>query len=61
MQQKSVQYSSSLDCLRTSWRNEGLSVFWKGSSPRVVRLSISGLVTFAIYENVVTVLKGFAE
>lgn len=57
MQQSVVRYSSLLDCFVRSMREEGLLVFWRGSAPRVARLTISGTVTFVVYENVLKLLK----
>lgn len=56
MQQSSVRYASSLDCFVRSLRDEGALVFWRGASPRVARLVVSGTVTFVIYENVLKLL-----
>ncbi|WWC93847.1 hypothetical protein V866_000683 [Kwoniella sp. B9012] len=57
MQQASVQYTSSLNCFVSSLRQEGPLVFWRGASPRVARLVISGTVTFVVYENVLRGLQ----
>ncbi|OWT38221.1 tricarboxylate transporter [Cryptococcus neoformans Bt1] len=57
MQQSSVRYKSTLDCLVRSLKDDGVLVFWRGASPRVARLIVSGTVTFVIYENVLKSLR----
>ncbi|OCF31070.1 tricarboxylate transporter [Kwoniella heveanensis BCC8398] len=57
MQQSTVHYSSTLGCLISSLKQDGLLVFWRGASPRVARLVVSGTVTFVIYENVLSALQ----
>ncbi|GAA6042687.1 hypothetical protein JCM8097_003746 [Rhodosporidiobolus ruineniae] len=57
MQQASAAYSSSLRCFTSILTQEGPSTFWKGSSPRVVRLVLSGSVTWVVYENVMKALR----
>ncbi|GAA5916541.1 hypothetical protein JCM6882_003578 [Rhodosporidiobolus microsporus] len=37
---------------------EGPATFWRGSSPRVLRLVVSGSVTWVVYENVMRGLRG---
>ncbi|KAL3434575.1 mitochondrial carrier domain-containing protein [Aspergillus tetrazonus] len=46
------RYSGTLDCLKSIASSEGFSVLWRGTTPRLTRLSISGAVSFAIYESV---------
>ncbi|KAL5046710.1 hypothetical protein BDW71DRAFT_207197 [Aspergillus fruticulosus] len=46
------QYSGTLDCLRSIVSREGVAVLWRGTTPRLARLSISGAVSFSIYETV---------
>ncbi|KAL4769815.1 mitochondrial carrier domain-containing protein [Aspergillus nidulans var. acristatus] len=46
------RYSGTLDCLRSIVSSEGVAVLWRGTTPRLARLSISGAVSFAIYESV---------
>jgi hypothetical protein len=40
MQQGGGLYRNSLDCLVSTVQNEGVLAFWKGSSPRVARLTV---------------------
>ncbi|KAL4758068.1 mitochondrial carrier domain-containing protein [Aspergillus foveolatus] len=46
------RYSGTLYCLRSIISSEGVAVLWRGTTPRLARLSISGAVSFAIYESV---------
>ena len=46
----SARYSSSLDCVRRVWREDGLLAFWRGTTPRLGRVMCSGGITFAAYE-----------
>ncbi|RDW58924.1 uncharacterized protein DSM5745_11130 [Aspergillus mulundensis] len=48
-----ARYRGTLDCLRAVVANEGVAVLWRGTTPRLARLSISGAVSFSIYESVV--------
>ncbi|KAF2142932.1 uncharacterized protein K452DRAFT_297449 [Aplosporella prunicola CBS 121167] len=44
-------YSSATDVVRRIWRKEGISGFYKGLGPNVVRVLPSTCVTFLVYEN----------
>ncbi|WWC63047.1 uncharacterized protein I303_105646 [Kwoniella dejecticola CBS 10117] len=57
MQQTGVRYSSTWNCFTGSLKQEGPLVFWRGASPRVARLVVSGTVTFVVYENVLRALQ----
>ncbi|KAL4738801.1 mitochondrial carrier domain-containing protein [Aspergillus similis] len=46
------RYSGTLDCLGSIVSSEGVAVLWRGTTPRLARLSISGAVSFTIYESV---------
>ncbi|KAJ5714852.1 uncharacterized protein N7483_012033 [Penicillium malachiteum] len=47
------RYRGSWDCLRSVVLHEGASALWRGTTPRLVRLSVSGALSFSIYEFVV--------
>ncbi|CAI7657050.1 unnamed protein product [Penicillium manginii] len=47
------RYRGSLDCFRSVITQEGISALWRGTTPRLVRLSVSGALSFSIYEAVV--------
>ncbi|KAL7651534.1 hypothetical protein ACMYSQ_011243 [Aspergillus niger] len=46
------RYRGSLHCLRSVITEEGVSALWRGTTPRLVRLSVSGALSFSIYEAV---------
>ncbi|OJJ83770.1 uncharacterized protein ASPGLDRAFT_58205 [Aspergillus glaucus CBS 516.65] len=47
------RYRGSWDRLRTVVRGESVFALWRGTTPRLARLSVSGAVSFTIYEHVV--------
>ncbi|GAB1193400.1 hypothetical protein APSETT444_002616 [Aspergillus pseudonomiae] len=49
----SQRYRGSVHCLQSIVSTEGTLALWKGTTPRLARLSISGAISFAIYERVV--------
>ncbi|CAI5758870.1 unnamed protein product [Candida verbasci] len=50
-------YSSTLNCFITIFKNEGLLTFWKGATPRLGRLVLSGGIVFTIYEKMLVLLN----
>lgn len=50
------KYSSTINCFTTIFKEEGLKTFWKGATPRLGRLILSGGIVFTIYEKVLVVL-----
>lgn len=50
-------YSSTLNCFVTIFKDEGLSTFWKGATPRLGRLVLSGGIVFTIYEKMLVLLN----
>ncbi|KAL4926350.1 mitochondrial carrier domain-containing protein [Aspergillus undulatus] len=48
------RYRGTLDCLRSIVSREGVAVLWRGTTPRLARLSISGAISFTIYESVIS-------
>lgn len=50
------QYTSTLNCFSRIFKEEGLKTFWKGTTPRLGRLILSGGIVFTIYEKVLLVL-----
>lgn len=42
-----------LGCARGMLRDEGLRVFWKATTPRLLRLTLSSSITFTVYDYVV--------
>ncbi|KAI5476041.1 putative Tricarboxylate transport protein (ctp) [Pseudohyphozyma bogoriensis] len=57
MQQAGSSAGNSFRCAQQIIMKEGVKTFWQGSSPRVLRLLVSGSVTFVIFENVMAGLK----
>ncbi|MBW0530806.1 hypothetical protein O181_070521 [Austropuccinia psidii MF-1] len=52
------RYSNSFDCAYQIFKHEGILKFWKGTTPRLIRLSLSGGIVFTVYENVTKLLGG---
>ncbi|KAG7833028.1 hypothetical protein KL943_004476 [Ogataea angusta] len=50
-------YTGTLDCFVKIFKQEGLMTFWKGATPRLGRLILSGGIVFTIYEKMLVVLK----
>ncbi|ODV97698.1 hypothetical protein PACTADRAFT_47567 [Pachysolen tannophilus NRRL Y-2460] len=50
-------YSSTLNCFVTIFKNEGIKVFWKGATPRLGRLVLSGGIVFTIYEKMLSIMR----
>lgn len=50
-------YSSTLNCFVRIFKDEGLLTFWKGATPRLGRLVLSGGIVFTIYEKMMVVLN----
>jgi hypothetical protein len=49
--ERASQYRGAFDCVATMFREEGLRRFWKGTTPRLLRLILSGGIVFTIYEK----------
>ncbi|KAM6493261.1 mitochondrial tricarboxylate transporter [Amanita muscaria] len=50
------QYRNSFHCAYRIFKEEGVLRFWTGTTPRLVRLVLSGGIVFTVYENVIKVL-----
>lgn len=46
-----TQYRNSFHCGYRIFTEEGVLRFWKGATPRLVRLTLSGGIVFTVYEN----------
>lgn len=55
-----VQYRNSFHCMYRIFTEEGILRFWTGTTPRLLRLVISGGVTFSVYERVASFLRTHA-
>ncbi|KAL8711077.1 MAG: hypothetical protein Q9220_004458 [cf. Caloplaca sp. 1 TL-2023] len=51
-----AEYKNSFACAARIFRKEGISTFWSGAVPRLVRLTLSGGIVFTIYEKA---MEGF--
>ncbi|AET41107.1 Ctp1p Ecym_7263 [Eremothecium cymbalariae DBVPG len=51
------RYGSTLKCFVVIVKEEGLKAFWKGATPRLGRLILSGGIVFSTYERVLTFLS----
>lgn len=55
------QYRNSFHCAYRIFTEEGILRFWAGTTPRLVRLVVSGGLVFTIYENIIRVIGGREE
>ncbi|CAE6526506.1 unnamed protein product [Rhizoctonia solani] len=51
-------YSNSFDCAYQTFVNDGFLSFWRGATPRLARLMLSGGIVFTVYEKVIVILGG---
>lgn len=42
-------------------KTEGIRVFWKATTPRLVRLTLSSSITFLVYDKAVGVMNKLTE
>ena len=49
-------YSSTLNCFAKIFKEEGLLTFWKGATPGLGRLVLSGGIVFSIYEKMLVLM-----
>ncbi|KAF9528795.1 mitochondrial tricarboxylate transporter [Crepidotus variabilis] len=52
------QYRNSFHCAYRIFTEEGVRRFWTGTTPRLVRLVLSGGIVFTVYENIIKALGG---
>lgn len=52
-----VVYDGMIDCVRKTYRNEGIAGFYKGLTPLMVRQVPAAGVFFVTYEGVLKVLE----
>ncbi|XP_037946100.1 mitochondrial folate transporter/carrier [Teleopsis dalmanni] len=45
-------YTGTWDCIKQTWRYEGLKGFYKGVKPSMIRVVPACMMTFVVYENV---------
>lgn len=51
------EYRGTLHCFYRVYKEEGFITFWKGATPRLGRLILSGGIVFTIYEKIMLVLN----
>ena len=49
-------YTSTVNCFAKIFKEEGLLTFWKGATPRLGRLVLSGGIVFTIYEKMLVIM-----
>jgi len=52
------QYRNSFHCAYRIFTEEGIFRFWTGTTPRLLRLTMSGGIVFTIYENIIRIIGG---
>jgi solute carrier family 25 citrate transporter 1 len=48
---EAAKYKNTFDCFLQIWRNEGPTAFYKGTIPRLSRVSLDVAITFMIYDS----------
>lgn len=56
MQALNSPYTSTINCFARIFKEEGLLTFWKGATPRLGRLVLSGGIVFTIYEKMLVLM-----
>ncbi|KAH8586682.1 mitochondrial carrier domain-containing protein [Bisporella sp. PMI_857] len=57
MQMAGGSHHGMLNCAAKILQTDGIRGFWKGTSPRLVRLTLSSGITFMVYDQVVQALR----
>lgn len=57
LQTQTAGRGSMIACARDMLAKEGVRVFWKATTPRLVRLTFSSSITFTVYDYVVHALR----
>ncbi|KAF8591717.1 mitochondrial tricarboxylate transporter [Ramaria rubella] len=52
------KYKNSFHCAYKTYREDGLLRFWAGTTPRLMRLVVSGGLTFSVYEHIIRLIGG---
>ncbi|XP_077604309.1 solute carrier family 25 member 32 isoform X1 [Crocuta crocuta] len=52
LQDQHMFYEGVLDVITKTWRKEGISGFYKGIAPNLIRVTPACCITFVVYENV---------
>ncbi|EPQ30919.1 uncharacterized protein PFL1_01817 [Pseudozyma flocculosa PF-1] len=51
-----TRYRGTLHCVTSTLREEGVLAFWRGATPRLARLVLSGGIVFTVYEQIMSLL-----
>jgi solute carrier family 25 citrate transporter 1 len=57
MQSIGNQYTRMTSCAVHMAKTEGIKVFWKATTPRLVRLTLSSSITFMVYDKAVGIMN----
>ncbi|KXH44940.1 mitochondrial carrier protein [Colletotrichum nymphaeae SA-01] len=57
VQSAEARYTGMVDCAARILKRDGVFAFWRGTSPRLVRLTLSSGITFTVYDQVVRLMK----
>jgi hypothetical protein len=58
MQSIGNKYTRMTSCALHMAKTEGVKVFWKATTPRLVRLTLSSSITFMVYDKAVGIMNG---
>lgn len=61
LQDQHMFYNGVLDVMTKTWRKEGISGFYKGIAPNLIRVTPACCITFVVYENVSHFLLGLRK
>ncbi|KIV82396.1 hypothetical protein PV11_04513 [Exophiala sideris] len=56
MQSVDNKYKNMLECGRHMLHQEGVKVFWRATTPRLVRLTLSSGITFTVFDQIVALV-----
>jgi solute carrier family 25 citrate transporter 1 len=57
MQSIGNKYTRMTSCAVHMAKTEGIKVFWKATTPRLVRLTLSSSITFMVYDKAVGIMN----
>jgi len=57
LQDQALHYAGTVDCVRQTYRGEGIVGFYKGLLPNLLRVVPATMITFVVYENVSRLLQ----
>ncbi|KAG4437230.1 hypothetical protein IFR05_007284 [Cadophora sp. M221] len=61
MQSTGGGYTGMLDCAAKTLKRDGIGAFWRGTSPRLVRMTLSSGIAFTVYDKVIQAAKLFQQ